>query len=72
MRLAHGDLVPYRSNNWIKQFYMARIQPSSGWCGDSCSLVSDGGGIVEFDVGNCTSTMDSDGIVSVKMPLRVN
>ena len=40
--------------------------------GDSCSVVDDASGIVMFDVGNCTSSIDSEGILTVNMPMKVN
>ena len=73
VRLAHGDLVDRVTEATIGLDNSYGADPSFRWLrGDSCSVVDDGGGIVEFDVGNCTSTLDSEGIVSVKMPMRVN
>ena len=73
VRLAHGDLVDRVTEATIGLNSSYGENPAFRWLrGDSCSVESDGGGIVEFDIGNCTSTTDSEGIVSVKMPLRVN
>ena len=73
VRLAHGDLVDRVTEATIGLNNSYGDNPAFRWLrGDSCSVESDAGGIVEFDVGNCTSTMDSEGVVSVKMPLRVN
>ncbi|MFL2968589.1 MAG: hypothetical protein ACJZ6A_05505 [Candidatus Poseidoniaceae archaeon] len=73
VRLAHGDLVDRVTEATIGLNHSNGGNPAFKWLrGDSCSTVDDGGGIVEFDVGNCTSSMDSEGIVAVKMPMRVN
>ncbi|GIR00679.1 MAG: hypothetical protein CM15mP9_3820 [Methanobacteriota archaeon] len=73
VRLAHGDLVDRVTEATIGLNNSYGDNPAFRWLrGDSCSVESDGGGIVDFDIGNCTSTMDSEGVVSVKMPLRVN
>ena len=73
VRLAHGDLVDKVTEATIGLNNSHGGNPAFKWVrGDSCSVVDDAGGIIEFDVGNCTSTLDVDGIVSVKMPMRVN
>ena len=73
VRLAHGDLVDKVTEATIGLNNSNGGDPAFKWLrGDSCSVVDDAGGIVDFDVGNCTSTTDSDGVVAVKMPLRVN
>lgn len=40
--------------------------------GDACSVVDDAGGIVRFDVGNCTSTALSESITRIRIPTLVN
>ena len=73
VRLAHGDLVDRVTEATIGLNNSYGPDPAFKWMrGDSCSIVDDASGIIEFDVGNCTSTMDNDGVVSVKMPLLVN
>ena len=73
VRLAHGDLVDRVTEATIGLNNSHGGNPAFNWLrGDTCSLVDDAGGIVEFDVGNCTSTTDPEGVVSVKMPMRVN
>ena len=73
VRLAHGDLVDKVTEATIGLNNSHGGNPAFKWVrGDSCSVVDDAGGIIEFDVGNCTSTLNVDGIVSVKMPMRVN
>tara|TARA_B100001093_G_scaffold78817_3_gene70077 strand:- start:18306 stop:23729 length:5424 start_codon:yes stop_codon:yes gene_type:complete len=47
--------------------------PAFDWeRGDACSVVSDGDGIIQFDVANCTSTTDSFGMVAIRIPMTVN
>ncbi len=73
VRMAHGDSANRVTEATIGLDNTHGEDPSFRWLiGDSCSVVDDAGGIVEFDVGNCTSTTDSDGVVSVNIPLRVN
>ena len=73
VRLAHGDLVDRVTEATIGLNNSNGGNPAFKWVlGDACSVVDDSGGIVEFDVGNCTSTMDVEGTVSVNMPMRVN
>jgi hypothetical protein len=73
VRLAHGDLVDRVTEATIGLNHSNGGNPAFKWLrGDSCSVVDDANGIVEFDVGNCTSTMDIEGTVSVNMPMRVN
>ena len=73
VRLAHGDLVDRVTEATIGLNNSHGGNPAFSWLrGDTCSLVDNANGIVEFDVGNCTSTTDSEGVVSVKMPMRVN
>ena len=40
--------------------------------GDACSVIDDAGGIVRFDVGNCTSTALTDDITRIHIPVLVN
>ncbi|MBT5183865.1 MAG: hypothetical protein HOM47_01675 [Euryarchaeota archaeon] len=73
VRLGHGDLVDKVTEATIGLNNSHGGNPAFKWLrGDSCSVVDDVNEIVSFDVGNCTSTMDSEGTVSVKMPMRVN
>ena len=59
--LAHGDLVDRVTEATIGLDNSYGETPAFRWLrGDSCSVENDAGGIVEFDVGNCTSTMDSE------------
>tara|TARA_Y100000766_G_C18916824_1_gene612256 strand:+ start:5865 stop:11231 length:5367 start_codon:yes stop_codon:yes gene_type:complete len=73
VRMAHGDLVDRVTEATIGLNNSHGANPAFKWLrGDSCSVVDDAGGIVVFDVGNCTSSIDSDGILSVNMPMKVN
>ena len=73
VRLAHGDLVDRVTEATIGLNNSHGGNPAFKWeRGDTCSVEDDVGGIVSFDVGNCTSTLGPEGIVSVKMPMRVN
>ena len=73
VRLAHGDLVDRVTEATIGLNNSHGGNPAFKWeRGDTCSVEDDIGGIVSFDVGNCTSTLGPEGIVSVKMPMRVN
>ena len=56
VRLAHGDLVDRVTEATIGLNSSYGENPAFGWLrGDSCSVESDGGRIVEFDIGNCTN-----------------
>ena len=47
--------------------------PTVQWSrGDQCSVISDGGGVVHFDAGNCTSTSVSDSITRIRIPTLVD
>ena len=73
VRLAHGDLVDRVTEATIGLNNSYGENPTFHWLrGDTCTVQNDGGGIVEFDVGNCTSTTDSESSFSVRVPLRIN
>ena len=73
VRMANGDLVDKVTESTIGLNNSYGGDPAFKWLrGDSCTLVDDADGIVEFDLANCTSTIDVEGILSIKMPLRVN
>lgn len=73
VRMANGDLVDKVTESTIGLNNSYGGDPAFKWLrGDSCTLVDDADGIVEFDLANCTSTIDVEGIISIKMPLRVN
>ncbi len=73
VRVAPGDLVDKVTEATIGLNNSHGDVPAFKWLrGDTCSVESDAGGIVEFDVGNCTSTLYSDGTVSIRTPMKVN
>ena len=73
VRMAHGDLVDRITEATIGLNNSHGDNPAFKWQrGDTCSVESNANGIVEFDSGNCTSTLSNDGILSVIMPMRVD
>lgn len=73
VRIAPGDDVDRVTGSLIALNNSYGENPAFDWQrGDTCSVVSDAGGIVQFDVANCTSTIDSNGMVSIRMPVTVN
>ena len=72
-RVAPGDEVSRVTKAIVAINHSHGENPSFTWLrGDSCSTNSDANGIVVFDTSNCTSTVDSEGIVSIWMPMKVN
>ncbi len=72
-RVAPGDEVDRVTKAVIAIDHTYGENPSFNWeRGDVCSVNSDGGGIVVFDVTNCTSTVDANDVVSIWMPTKVN
>jgi len=72
-RIAPGDDVDHVTKAVIAIEHGYGDNPNFTWLrGDSCTVNSDAGGIVVFDAANCTSMEDSDGVVSVWMPTKVN
>ena len=72
-RVAPGDDVDRVTEATIELNHSHGANPSFTWMrGDSCNTNSDAGGIVVFDTGNCTSTVDALGVVSIWIPTMVN
>ena len=72
-RVAPGDDVDYVTQATVFIDHTYGDNPGFTWeRGDSCTSANDGGGIVLFDTANCTSMTDSNGIVSIWMPTKVN
>ena len=72
-RVAPGDDVDRVTEVIIELNHTHGSNPSFTWeRGDSCTTNSDAGGIVVFDTGNCTSTVDALGVVSIWVPTKVN
>jgi hypothetical protein len=69
VRVAPGDGVS-RIDRVVADFMQNDANPILEWAlGDSCSLLSNGSGKLIFDSGNCTSTSDVFGIVSIHFPI---
>ena len=72
-RVAPGDEVDRVTKAVVAIDHSHGVNPSFTWeQGDACSVNEDAGGIVLFDAANCTSMTDSNGIVSIWMPTKVN
>ena len=73
IRVAPGDDVDKVTQTLVALDNSYGENPAFEWQrGDTCSVISDSNGIVQFDVANCTSTTASDGLVTIRMPLLVN
>ena len=72
-RVAPGDDVDYATDVLVALNNSYGENPAFSWeRGDVCTVVSDGDGIVMFDAANCTSTTDALGVVSIRMPMKVD
>ena len=72
-RVAPGDDVDYVTDALVALNNSYGENPAFSWeRGDVCTVVSDGEGVVMFDAANCTSTTDALGVVSIRMPLKVD
>ena len=73
IRVANGDEVDRVTKTVVALEHSYGDNPTFSWArGDSCSTIDDAGGIVLFDTSNCTSMIDADGILTVRMPMKVN
>ena len=73
VRIAPGDDVDRVTSSLVALDNSYGENPAFEWeRGDTCSVVSDANGIVQFDAANCTSVMDSTGLVTIRMPMSVN
>ena len=73
IRVAPGDDVDKVTQTLVALDNSYGENPAFEWQrGDTCSVISDSNGIVQFDVANCTSTTASDGLVTIRMPMLVN
>ena len=73
VRVSHGDEVDRVTEATIGLDNSHGSDPAFKWeRGDTCTVLDDAEGIVFFDAGNCTSTLDSEGIVSIRIPVAVN
>ena len=73
VRVANGDEVDRVTKTVVALEHSYGDNPTFSWMrGDSCSTIDDVGGIVQFDTANCTSMVDANGILTVRMPMKVN
>ena len=73
VRVANGDEVDRVTKTVVALEHSYGDNPTFSWArGDSCSTVDDVGGIVQFDTANCTSLIDANGILTIRMPMKVN
>ena len=73
VRVANGDDVDRVTKTVVALEHSYGDNPKFSWVrGDSCSTINDAGGIVQFDTANCTSMTDSSGILTIRMPMKVN
>jgi hypothetical protein len=72
-RVAIGDEADRITQVQVELQASGSSNPILQWqSGDSCSVLSDEDRLINFDVGNCTSSESSDGIVSIRMPVGIN
>jgi len=73
VRVANGDEVDRVTKIVVALEHSYGDNPKFSWVrGDSCSTINDVGGIVQFDTANCTSMIDVNGILNIRMPMKVN
>ena len=73
VRVGHGDEVDRVTEAVIGLDHSYGDNPAFKWIrGDTCNVEDNASEIINFDVGNCTSVTDDEGIVSITMPLEVN
>ena len=71
--VARGDDVTRVNRVDVTLQHSHGEDPTVQWSrGDQCSVINDGGGIVHFDVGNCTSSAVSDSITRIRIPTLVD
>ncbi len=73
VRVANGDEVDRVTKTVVALEHSYGDNPKFSWVrGDSCSTINDVGGIVQFDTANCTSMTDANGLLNIRMPMKVN
>ncbi len=71
--VAHGDDVDRVTKATIGILNSHGPTPSFMWqLGNSCSTISNAGGIIQFDTTNCTSSINSKGELVIRIPTKVN
>ena len=73
IKVAHGDEVNYVTEVIASLNNSHGQNPSFKWQqGDTCSTLDDAGGIVHFDVSNCSSSIDSNDVRTIRIPITVD
>ena len=73
IKVAHGDEVNYVTEVIAALNNSHGQNPSFKWQqGDTCSTLDDAGGIVHFDVSNCSSSVDSNDVRTIRIPITVD
>ena len=73
IKVAHGDEVNYVTEVIAALNNSHGQNPSFKWQqGDTCSTLDDAGGIVNFDVSNCSSSIDSNDVRTIRIPVTVD
>ena len=73
VKVAHGDEVNFVTEVTASLNNSRGENPTFKWQqGDVCSTLSDASGIVSFDTANCTSSIDSSDVRSIRIPVTVD
>ena len=73
VKVAHGDEVNFVTEVTASLNNSRGDNPTFKWQkGDSCSTLSDAGGIVTFDTANCSSSIDANDIRTIRIPVTVD
>lgn len=71
--VAHGDDVDRVTKASIGIVNSHGSNPIFSWqLGDSCTTISDADGIIHFDTANCTSSINANGELVIRIPTKVN
>lgn len=73
VKVAHGDEVNFVTEVTASLNNSRGDNPTFKWQkGDSCSTLSDAGGIVTFDTANCSSSIDANDVRTIRIPVTVD
>ena len=73
VKVAHGDEVNFVTEVTASLNNSRGDNPTFKWQkGDSCSTLSDAGGIVTFDTANCSSSIDANDVRTIQIPVTVD
>lgn len=71
VRVATGDEADRITQVQVELGAQANSNPILQWqIGNTCSTISDVDNLVSFDSGNCSSSTDSDGVISLLLPIQ--